>query len=131
MYITTRVVGKTEDQDVFLSLLLGKDPKRTTKGAELLYGSASTRTIKESRVPQELENIFDAEDAEKAIEQALAYAKERLKGHASEWYKHYSIPKRSGGERRIDEPLTELRTYTAILEDILRTKFYALYHTHV
>ena len=129
MYITTRVVGKTEDQDVFLSLLLGKDPKQMTKGAELLYGSASTRTITASHVPQELENIFDAEDAEKAIDQALVYAQEKLKGHASGWYKHYSIPKRSGGERRIDEPLTELRTYTAILEDILRTKFYALYHT--
>lgn len=44
-------------------------------------------------------------------------------------YHTYYIPKRSGGSRRIDEPLPELMQALRALKQIFEIRFHALYHT--
>lgn len=44
-------------------------------------------------------------------------------------YHTYYIPKRSGGSRRIDEPLPELMQALRELKQIFEIRFHALYHT--
>ena len=46
-----------------------------------------------------------------------------------ELYHTYYIPKRSGGARRIDEPLPDLMNALRCLKQLFETRFQALYHT--
>lgn len=126
-YFTRRVIAKKSGQTKFISLLTCEPPEPGDADS-FIYGTASTKTIKCLVLPAEYAGLFDAVEAEKALDGVLAYAEEHLTGDPSTWYKHYTIPKRSGEPRPIDEPLPELSAYLYNLMDILRKKFFAMYH---
>lgn len=53
---------------------------------------------------------------------------EMIRRNKNELYRHYSIPKRNGGRRDIDDPCDELRAVQAEFVEILK-KYHCGYHT--
>lgn len=129
MYITRRLYGKTNEEQIYMSLLMDTDPEIPGAESNFMYGSAATKTIKTNTVPQEFSYLFDAEAAETALDAVIDLAEKTVTGDPESWYKHYTIPKRSGGVRPIDDPKPELRKVHEEIEKILRRQFFALYHS--
>ena len=46
MYITRRLFGKTNEEQIYMSLLMDTDPEIPGAESNFMYGSAATKTIK-------------------------------------------------------------------------------------
>ena len=128
MYFTHRVHEKDDATQTYLSLLVCETPENVRTTDRMLYGSADTVTFKTQTIPEGYNNLFDVEKASDKLNELLDLAHETLIGDPMTWYKHYTIPKKSGGERPIDEPCEALMIYLRKLEEVLRKEFFAMYH---
>lgn len=125
MYITRRLFGKTNSEQIYMSMLTDDEPELPGAESTFLYGTSTTATERVDVAPKELAMMFDAEAAEEELKSILAQA-QTLTGH--DWYKHYAIAKRDGGVRRIDDPCDQLRQIHLRIQQVLERRFFALYH---
>ena len=89
----------------------------------------NTKTYKFDTVPDKYYiglGIKDMIDTLKAFNDKYAYLREK---NTDELYKTFYLPKKSGGLRRIDAPVEDLKKALSDLKDILEKKCGALYHT--
>ena len=126
MYIVTRRFGKEDDFSKWLKLLTG-EAVEIDKSQQILYGSAATNTIVCEKVPDKLVGVFDVKKAEAKIDGLLAFG-QTLPANERDRFRHYEIPKHSGGMRPIDEPIDALKMYIESLGQVLTKQFFTLYH---
>jgi len=126
MYITRRYIGK-EDKLSQLNRLLDFDEAGKTISH---YGTAATVTRWYNEVPAELNGAFDADLTNKWLNDFEEYTSWMASRPRNTLYRSYTIPKRSGGERRIDEPNKFLQRSLGNFGKILKYNFFALHHTN-
>lgn len=126
MLITRRYYTKDNKQKQLMLLLDGKDVESSPLN---IYGSAATRTECFSKLPRELEGIFDMDKADRDLKDFMERYKNLYETPREKLYSSYDIPKKTGGVRRIDEPCGELQNALSELKYILKKDFFMMYHT--
>lgn len=124
-YITTRQKVK-EQQISWLDLLNDEDP--LTDYAQPT-GSAGTVTRCVDKIKPEILAKTNVSGMIKILKEYNERHKNLYETDKRKLYRHFTIPKRSGGLRPIDAPCDELQNALAELKDILEQKFGLLYHT--
>lgn len=123
-YITTRRSARSH-QVTFEELLLGtyREP------APVPGDPTATHTYKVENVSEVFLGRINVEYLVRILENYNQKYTELARAERSSLYRTFSIPKKSGGLRRIDAPNDELMLALRELKDIFEHKFGALYHT--
>ena len=100
-----------------------------TTPALINMNTANTRTYEVERLSERFARHFDIESLIAKLEQFNLSSEYLREKNRRELYDTFSIPKKSGGLRRIDAPNTELKEALYRLKSILENDFRALYHT--
>lgn len=124
IYITTRQHAK-EKQITWLDLINDTEPENDF----VQQGSAGTITRAVEKVPEDLLRKIDVPYMIRLLHAFNDKHKDLYNADKRKLYRHFSIPKRTGGLRPIDAPCDELQSALEELKNILTEKFGVLYHT--
>lgn len=125
IYITTRQKSK-EKQLSWLDLIKEKDIEYNTFSSS---GSAGTVTRVYEEVPEEYLRKINVPWMIETLNRFNESHKNLFDADRKSLYRHFSIPKKTGGLRPIDAPNDELKLALEELGMILSEKFGILYHT--
>lgn len=128
VYVTLKVQPKSYQvtlDDIFNG---GINPDVLTTGQTKKTGE--TRTMKYNSTPQRLREIVNIEEMISSLETFVNIHHNLIEVEdKSTLYRSFKIPKKSGGLRKIDAPLDELKNALNELKTILENKLYASHHT--
>lgn len=88
-----------------------------------------SRTCKKSEIPWSLKSKTHVNSMISALERIVDMTSGFDLNHMEKYYRHYEIPKKSGGKRPIDEPLPELKDNLKALRHCLEYDCGARWHT--
>lgn len=127
MYITRYYRGAEDKASQLISLL---ETDHAGQQGMAKFGTAATVTRWYKEVPAELENAFDAKEADRWLDYFETRSRTLLSRNPHTLYRSYDIPKTGGGTRHIDEPCKLLQETLGRFLNILRHNFYAMHHTN-
>ena len=128
IYVTLKVQPKSYQvtlDDIFNgginpNVLNSDTPKRT----------GETRTLKYEQTPSKLLDIINLDEMINSLELFVETHKNLINVEdKSALYRSFRIPKKSGGLRKIDAPLDDLKNALNELKTLLENKLYASHHT--
>ena len=125
IYVTIRQKQK-EKQISWLDIINEEDFSSDMYGTT---GSAGTITRVYNEAPADLLAKINVDYLISVLHSFNVKHEDLFKTERKSLYRHFSIPKRSGGLRPIDAPCDELQTALGELKDILTERFGVLYHT--
>ena len=125
IYVTTRQKSK-EKQLSWLDLINDED---FTVSEFISSGSAGTVTRVLPEATPELLYKINVEGMIGILKRFNETHQNLFEAERKSLYRHFSIPKKTGGLRPIDAPCDELKTALEELGNILSEKFGVLYHT--
>ena len=107
---------------------------------EFLYGDFSfdeikrrdipyTRTVKAASIPYNIKSKTHVHAMIRSLQNIVSSTQDYDFDHMEKYYRHYEIPKKSGGKRPIDEPLPELKSSLKLLRHCLEFDCGAKWHT--
>ena len=124
-YITTRQKEIKEKQITWLDII-NDVPFDENLGTR---GSAGTVTRAYESIPSEYLRKINVPYMIKVLEDFIQRHENLYRDDMSILYRHFSIPKKKGGLRPIDQPCDELQDALLELKNILADRFGILYHT--
>ena len=125
IYVTTR--QKTKEKQLSWLDLIGEEEIPVSEFVS--SGSAGTVTrVLEEATPELLRKI-NVEEMINVLKRFNESHKNLFDADRKTMYRHYTIPKKTGGLRPIDQPCDELQLALEELKIILTEKFGVLYHT--
>lgn len=126
IYITVRQKQK-EKQISWLDLL--NDDENITVNDLVMEGSSGTITRTFDEVPEEFLNKINVNEMINILKRYNERHSDLFLQDRKSLYRHFTIPKKTGGLRPIDAPCNELKSALEELGNILTDKFGILYHT--
>lgn len=126
MYLT---IPRKESQTIKLSfedILLGTYDNKNVYTSPI-KSATITRIVDD--VPEKYQCCHTTNELVEALTKFNIMFEELRGRDRTQLYKSFSIPKKSGGFRHIDAPVTELKNAHYVLKNILETMFQASHHT--
>ena len=93
------------------------------------YNDTNTRTIFVKSVKQDFLQQFDIGTMINSLVRFNRVHDNLFRRKRADLYDTFYIPKKSGGVRRIDAPMPELKAALRELKALMETEMFALYHT--
>ena len=125
IYVTTR--QKTKEKQISWLDLIGEEEIPVSDFASCGSAGTVTRAIEEA-TPELLRGI-NVDEMINILKRFNESHKDLFEANRKSLYRHYCIPKKTGGLRPIDAPCDELQNALEELKIILTEKFGVLYHT--
>lgn len=125
-YVTTRQKTLKKKTSVSWLDLLNNDIPECNYGTS---GSAGTVTKCVQEISPQLLQAIDVPAMIRTLQKFNEKHENLFQKDRKSLYRHFTIPKKSGGERPIDAPCDELQAALAELKKILTEQFGLLYHT--
>ena len=125
MYYITLPASPHEKQITIDEFLAGDFSFESINRRDIPY----TRTIRSEEIPFKVRAKTHVYSMIRALEHIAEMTKEFDLNHMEKYYKHYEIPKKSGGKRPIDEPVESLKSSLKLLRHCLEYDCAAKWHT--